>query len=118
MYNKVICMSIAGVLLICALLFAAITSAHGYAATRSATEATLATTDGRTCPQTIQKGSQGEPVASLQLELNWIFGYQDVPLDGYFGTTTDAAVRDFQSHSGLPVNGIVDPTTWHALGEC
>jgi peptidoglycan hydrolase-like protein with peptidoglycan-binding domain len=118
MYNKLLCTSIAGVLLICALLCTSITSAHSYAATRSATRATLSAANGRTCPQTIQMGSQGEPVASLQLELNWIFGYQDVPVDGYFGATTDAAVRDFQGHFGLPVNGIVDPTTWHALGEC
>lgn len=115
---KVTRMIIVGTLLVCSLLFAALTSIHSHAATRSAPLAAQPATVNRPCPLTIQEGSQGAPVTTLQVELNWIFGYKNVPVDSYFGPTTDAAVRDFQSHVGLPANGIVDPTTWHALGEC
>ncbi len=109
---------IAGALLACVLLFAAFTSVHSYAATRSAPLLVHHDTVNRPCPPTIQEGSQGAPVTTLQVELNWVFGYQNVPIDSIFGPETDAAVRDFQSHVGLPANGIVDATTWHALGEC
>lgn len=115
---KVTRMVIVGALLACALAFVALTSVHSYAATRSTPLLVHRDTVNRPCPQTIQEGSQGAPVTTLQVELNWVFGYQNVPIDSVFGTETDAAVRDFQSHVGLPANGIVDPTTWHALGEC
>jgi peptidoglycan hydrolase-like protein with peptidoglycan-binding domain len=74
-------------------------------------------TANHACPQTVQEGSTGEAVVTLQLELSWIFGY-NVPTDGTFDAQTDAAVRDFQSKHGLPVTGVVGPITWHALGEC
>lgn len=35
---------------------------------------------------------------------------------GYFGSSTNAAVRAFQSSVGLSVDGIVGPRTWAALG--
>lgn len=35
--------------------------------------------------------------------------------DGIFGTPTEAAVKDFQKHHGLAVDGKVGPKTWHAL---
>jgi zinc D-Ala-D-Ala carboxypeptidase len=122
MRNKITCTIIVGALTICALVLAATTSAHSYAATRSVTIATHPATVNphilHTCPATIQEGSQGEPVVTLQVELNWIFDYKNVDVTGYFGPETDAALRDFQSGAGLPANGIADPTTWHALGEC
>ena len=34
---------------------------------------------------------------------------------GTFGSKTEAAVRDFQSGSALPVDGIVGPATWAKL---
>lgn len=117
MRNKVIRTVIAGTLLVCVLLFAATTPIHSYAAARSATVAAHPATISRPCPSTIQEGSQGAPVTTLQVELSWIFGY-NVPVTGYFGSETDTALKDFQSSVGLPANGIADPTTWHALGEC
>jgi hypothetical protein len=36
-------------------------------------------------------------------------------IDGGFGSQTQAAVEGFQSAHGLPVTGIVDPSTWAAL---
>lgn len=34
----------------------------------------------------------------------------------FFGPRTQAAVRNFQARSGLPVNGVVDLRTWKAMG--
>jgi murein L,D-transpeptidase YcbB/YkuD len=101
-----------GAFVLCVLLFAAITSTHTFAATSPLIAANHA------CPQTVQKGSAGEAVVTLQVELNWIFGYNNVRVNGNFDAPTDAAVRDFQSKHALPVTGVVGPITWHALGEC
>ena len=38
-------------------------------------------------------------------------GYQ-VNVTGTFGTSTQSAVRSFQTAQGIPVSGQVDPTTW------
>jgi hypothetical protein len=38
-----------------------------------------------------------------------------VVTDGHFGPATEAAVRKFQSHYGLPVTGVVDEKTWALL---
>lgn len=39
------------------------------------------------------------------------------PASGYFGPLTLAAVKKFQSESGLAVTGVVDAATWQALGS-
>ncbi len=36
-------------------------------------------------------------------------------IDGSFGSETQSAVESFQTAHGLPVTGILDPTTWAAL---
>lgn len=38
--------------------------------------------------------------------------------DCIFGPKTDSAVRAFQSHCGLSVDGCVGDNTWNALGNC
>lgn len=38
-----------------------------------------------------------------------------VPPDGIFGSSTTAAVREFQQESNLPITGIVDRATWDAI---
>ncbi len=53
-------------------------------------------------------GSQGPLVAEVQQALR-------VRPDGIFGPETDAAVRGYQSRSGLAVDGIVGPNTWSTL---
>jgi len=40
---------------------------------------------------------------------------EPVTVDGSYGPPTQTAVESFQTAHGLPVTGIVDPTTWQAL---
>jgi murein L,D-transpeptidase YcbB/YkuD len=81
------------------------------------------------CPATIQNGSTGSLVVTLQTKLDSLYSakvfpnspYNFKPLlakDGQFGTLTTNAVKDFQRKKGLSVDGIVGPQTWHALGNC
>ena len=56
----------------------------------------------------LRKGSTGPDVAYLQTILpKWI--------DGNFGSTTEALVKEFQRSEGLEDDGIVGPDTWAAL---
>lgn len=61
-----------------------------------------------------KRGSRGHAVRALQDALN-IAGFDAGPVDGIFGARTDAAVRAFQMHAGLSVDGMVGPNTWAAL---
>ena len=81
------------------------------------------------CPATIQNGSSGSLVVSLQSELDSLYAKKAFPnspynfhpplaKDGQFGPLTSSAVKDFQTKKGLSVDGIVGPHTWHALGKC
>lgn len=66
---------------------------------------------------TLRKGSNGHPVPTLQHLLN-AHG-SSLTADGDFGPLTDAAVRKFQRHVGLIVDGIVGPKTWaHVIVTC
>jgi Meckel syndrome type 1 protein len=56
----------------------------------------------------LQVGSRGPLVVEVQRAVG-------VPADGIFGVKTDAAVRGYQEHSGLRVDGIVGPATWSSL---
>jgi peptidoglycan hydrolase-like protein with peptidoglycan-binding domain len=64
-------------------------------------------------PSMIKYGSQGADVATAQQLLNG-FGYS-LTIDGVFGSVTEDTVRDFQSRSGLAVDGVIGPATWEAL---
>lgn len=65
--------------------------------------------------RTISWGASGGDVSEAQAILrNW--GYYDGSVDGIFGPRTSAAVKWFQSANGLPVDGVIGPTTWAALG--
>jgi len=57
---------------------------------------------------------QGDDVTALQQAL--VNAGFPVTVDGNFGTSTDAAVRQFQQQKGLTVDGIVGPATRSALG--
>lgn len=54
-------------------------------------------------------GAEGEAVRAVQTLL------AGLAVDGDFGPLTDAAVREFQQLFAPPVDGIVGPSTWHAL---
>lgn len=63
---------------------------------------------------TVQQGSTGPAVKAVQAQLNKKRGLS-LAVDGQFGPGTAAAVRGFQSHAGLGVDGQVGPTTWRNL---
>lgn len=69
---------------------------------------------------TLSVGSRGSQVLALQQFLV----SQDYPgggtwmETGYYGTATEAAVRDFQESRGLPETGVVDSATLSALENC
>lgn len=44
-------------------------------------------------------------------------GFTTVPADGVFGGNTADAVLQFQRQEGLPINGVVDRSTWDAITE-
>ena len=65
----------------------------------------------------LKKGSKGEQVKTLQRML-CAMGYSlgaKKPVDGDFGTKTDAAVKSYQKNNGLTVDGIVGEKTWNKL---
>jgi hypothetical protein len=70
---------------------------------------------------TIKLGATGQVVVDLQTKLKAVYPayrweHGVMVIDGIFGKTTDAWVREFQSRSRLVVDGIVGPKTWAALG--
>lgn len=65
----------------------------------------------------LQKGSKGEQVKTLQRILHSM-GYSlgtKNPIDGSFGSMTDAAVKKYKKKVGLPANSTVDQETWNKL---
>jgi hypothetical protein len=52
----------------------------------------------------------GQDVSALQHDLG-LLNYYENPVDGVYGPTTTAAVKDFQRANGLTVDGIAGPTT-------
>jgi peptidoglycan hydrolase-like protein with peptidoglycan-binding domain len=63
---------------------------------------------------TVRQGDNNHAVRALQVELNAKRG-AGLVVDGDFGPATNTAVRNFQSHAGIGVDGIVGPTTWRNL---
>ena len=62
-------------------------------------------------------GDDGDLVASLQRTLNSHAKAEDrIAADGDFGPNTQRAVKRFQTAQGLEATGVVDMTTWRALG--
>jgi len=58
---------------------------------------------------TLRKGDEGQEVKRLQNNL-------PIAADGKFGSKTEAAVRDYQQHNGLVVDGLAGKNTLDALG--
>lgn len=70
-------------------------------------------------PETLQRGSTGIGVQTVQYLLRYIAGFvgtvQSVAVDGDFGASTEAAVRSFQRTYGLPEDGIVGLVTYNTM---
>lgn len=63
----------------------------------------------------IKYGSQGETVSLIQRRLK-TWGYYKGNVDGYFGTQTENAVKEFQRKNGAKVDGIVGTQTAALIG--
>src|SRR5215475_10087231 len=63
----------------------------------------------------LREGSAGSEVAKLQAQLQDL-GFNPGPIDGRFGSATEAAVLAFQKSAGLLADGIAGPRTQGALG--
>jgi hypothetical protein len=61
----------------------------------------------------IRRCDEGHAVLILQQAL--VSRGYSVDVDGYFGSGTEQAVRDFQRIEGLDVDGLVGPNTWPTL---
>ena len=70
---------------------------------------------------TLRVGSTGEPVRTIQRQLNAISNnFPAIPklvVDGNFGPKTQEAVRVFQEVFNLPVTGEVDFATWYQISN-
>ncbi len=67
--------------------------------------------------RTLQTGSTGELVATLQRTLNsQLDPVPGLATDGEFGPATEDAVKNFQSAHNLEPNGVVNETVWLELG--
>jgi peptidoglycan hydrolase-like protein with peptidoglycan-binding domain len=62
----------------------------------------------------LQTGNQGSQVTDLQQKLT-ASGFYKGQITGFYGPTTQEAVRRFQQAQGLPVDGIAGPNTLSAL---
>lgn len=70
-------------------------------------------------PGVLREGERVFGVRTLQYYLNYLSQYYNsippVTIDGVFGPSTTAAVRDAQETFGLPADGIVGEETWNTV---
>ena len=64
----------------------------------------------------LQKGSTDPAVRDLQEALKAL-GFNPGPIDGQFGTVTEAAVKAFQQQRGITADGVVGKVTWINIDE-
>jgi len=64
----------------------------------------------------LQNGSTDPAVRDLQEALKAL-GHDPGPIDGMFGTMTEAAVKAFQQARGITADGIVGKVTWINIDE-
>lgn len=69
-----------------------------------------------TLAQTLKRGIRDPQVGVLQQSLQQL-NYYDGPLDGVFGSQTEAALRSFQQANGLTADGIYGSNTQAALQQ-
>ena len=64
---------------------------------------------------TLQSGSNGDEVKSVQALLKAKFNQVGVTVDGDFGPVTESAVKTLQAFFKVVDDGVVGPTTWDLL---
>jgi hypothetical protein len=64
---------------------------------------------------TLQSGSKGDEVKSVQALLKAKFNQVGVTVDGDFGPVTESAVKTLQAFFKVVDDGVVGPTTWDLL---
>lgn len=69
-----------------------------------------------TAGEQLAVGAESEQVQQLQRWLDHL-GHYLGQIDGRYGDTTEAAVRQFQSSAGQAESGTVDEETWTLLGS-
>ncbi|ASS87151.1 hypothetical protein GLN3_08645 [Geobacillus lituanicus] len=67
--------------------------------------------------RTLAVGSRGDEVKVLQQQLKQLGYFQYPQITGYFGTVTEAAVKQFQQANGLPATGKADAVTIERLRQ-
>ncbi len=69
----------------------------------------------------LSEGQQSSDVEALQSYLSFIADYYNavpkIPVTGYYGEQTRAAVEEFQRLFGLPVTGFVGALTWYQIAS-
>lgn len=70
-------------------------------------------------PEVLQLGDSGNDVRNMQYYIAYLSQYYNtiplIAIDGVYGESTQAAVRDVQNTFGLPADGIMGATTWNQL---
>jgi hypothetical protein len=61
----------------------------------------------------LRRGNRGDLVVWAQMHL--VGSGRNLPITGFFGPMTRAAVRAFQSDQGLAVDGVIGQQTWRRL---
>lgn len=65
-------------------------------------------------PEVLRPGSRGAMVRALQTALK-AAGHDPGTIDGVFGPRTEAALKAYQSATGIPSTGVADALTWLTL---
>lgn len=65
--------------------------------------------------RTLKKGMSGDDVLAFQKLFQQAQVNLTIPLSGYFGKSTEKAVKDFQKQENLPESGVVDQATLNDL---
>lgn len=84
-------------------------AAQGGPTTQSSSSSASSTSGSTTFTDVVERGDSGSTVEEIQEQV-------DAPVDGVFGSETEAAVEDFQGENGLAVDGVVGPETGSAMG--
>ena len=70
-------------------------------------------------PEVLQLGDSGNDVRNMQYYIAYLSQYYNsiplIAIDGFYGESTQAAVRDLQNTFGLPPDGIMGEQTWNQL---